>query len=73
MSTTPAAQCGEQKAKTLCTGGMDPSALMQAMGSDGGFDPIPPDQHRWQMTASNDPLIRLWSWMCAHTIRMGHP
>lgn len=47
-------------------------ALMKAMGSTSGFDPIPPDQHKWQMAAGEDPLHRIWSWLCAHTIHWGH-
>jgi hypothetical protein len=48
---------------------------MKALGSKGGyFDPIPPDQHAWPMMLATNPginVFRLWSWMCAHTIRKG--
>lgn len=45
----------------------DSLKLMRAMGAT-TFDPMPPDQHKWQMAKSQPPLIRIWSWLCAHTI-----
>src|ERR1700674_3075149 len=48
------------------------SALMKVMGSKKGLDPIPPDQHSWQMKDGQTPLHRLWSWMCGHCIAKGH-
>lgn len=43
--------------------------LMRKMGSTKGYDPMPPDQHQWQR-AKGEPLIhRIWSVLCAHTIR----
>lgn len=53
-------------------GASDISELMQQMGSKDGFSPIPPTQHRWQIGATEPPLYRVWSWMCAHTIDWGH-
>lgn len=51
---------------------LTPQDLMKAMGSRSGyFDPIPPDQHAWPMKNGYPPLFKLWSWMCAHTIRKG--
>lgn len=32
------------------------------------LDLIPPDQHKWQGEAGMPPLIRIWSWLCGHTI-----
>lgn len=46
--------------------------LMKAMGSTKGFDPIPPDQHAWTMHKDEPPLLRMWGWMCTHTIHWGH-
>jgi hypothetical protein len=49
------------------------SRLMKKMGSKSGFfDPIPPDQYKWAMAPDQPPLIRLWGWMCSHTIHGGH-
>jgi hypothetical protein len=48
------------------------TALMKRMGSKKGFDPMPPDQHSWQMSKGEPPLHRIWSWLCAHTIHWGH-
>lgn len=44
-------------------------ALAKAMGSRRGYDPMPPSQHEWQAAEGEPPLQRLWSWMCAHTVR----
>jgi hypothetical protein len=43
------------------------------MGSETGqFDPIPPDQYRWQF-ADTEPLKhRIWSWLMSHTVARGH-
>lgn len=58
---------GDTEARELA-----PSALMRAMGArDGFFDPMPPDQHAWQMH-TKDPLVRVWSWLCSKTVRKGH-
>lgn len=47
--------------------------LMRKMGSQKGYDPMPPDQHQWQR-AKHEPLIhRIWSVLCAHTIRAREP
>lgn len=46
---------------------MTPAQLMQAMGAK-WWDPMPTDQHQWQQAEGEPPLMRLWSWMCAHTI-----
>ncbi len=43
--------------------------LVKAMGSTRGYDPMPPAQHEWQMTKGQPTKYRLWSWLCAHTIR----
>lgn len=45
--------------------------LVKAMGSKRGYDPMPPDQYEWQAAKGEPPLLRLWSWMCAHTIAFG--
>jgi len=47
-------------------------ALMKEIGSRSGFDPVPPDQHRWMMDADVPPLQRMWGWMIAHTVHWGH-
>ncbi len=41
--------------------------LMKAMGAK-SFDPMPPDQHKWQGAKGEPPVYRIWSWLCAHTI-----
>ncbi len=41
--------------------------LMKAMGAK-SFDPMPPDQHKWQAAKGEPPIHRIWSWLCAHTI-----
>ncbi len=41
--------------------------LMKAMGAK-SFDPMPPDQHKWQQAKGEPPIHRIWSWLCAHTI-----
>lgn len=45
--------------------------LMRAMGSKRGYDPIPPSQYEWQRADGEPPLLRMWSWFCAHTIAHG--
>jgi len=43
--------------------------LMKRMGVKGHpYDPLPPDQHRWQRGAGEAPLHRVWSWMVEHTV-----
>jgi len=44
----------------------DNMACMRAMGAP-RFDPLPPDQHKWQRLKHWPEVIRLWSWMVAHT------
>src|SRR5579872_6218443 len=46
--------------------------LMKDMGSDKGFDPIPPDQYLTYLSETESPEQRALAWMRAHTIRMGH-
>jgi hypothetical protein len=41
--------------------------LIHELGAK-SFDPMPPDQHQWQMGKDHPPLIRIWSWLCGHTI-----
>ncbi len=46
---------------------------MRRMGVKGHpFDPMPPDQHKWQRAKGEDPLHRLWSWMTGHTVAFHH-
>jgi hypothetical protein len=45
--------------------------LMKRMGGRGDYDPLPPDQHKWQRRKGEPPLHRAWSWMCRHTIHWG--
>ena len=47
-------------------------ALMKEIGSPSGFDPIPPDQHRWMMDPDVPPFQRMWGWMIGHTMHWGH-
>src|SRR5512132_958284 len=47
-------------------------ALMRAMGSTKGFDPMPPDQYLSYQDKRYPLKIRFWAWLCAHTIRLGH-
>jgi hypothetical protein len=37
-----------------------------------GYNPLPCEQHIWQMDSDNPPMNRLWGWMIAHTVAMGH-
>jgi hypothetical protein len=46
--------------------------LMKQMGSRAGYNPMPPDQHRWTMGKKRGPLYRFWGWMCDHTLSYGH-
>src|SRR5271165_6645048 len=46
--------------------------LMKELGSQSGFDPIPPDQHKWMIAWDQPPLQRMWAWMLGHTIHWGH-
>lgn len=46
--------------------------LMKQMGSREGYNPMPPDQHRWTMGKKRGPLYRFWGWMCDHTLSYGH-
>ena len=48
------------------------NALMKEIGSPNGFDPLPPDQHRWMMDPNVPPLQRMWGWMIKHTVHWGH-
>lgn len=41
---------------------------MKAMGSQRGYDPLPPSQHEWQGAEGEPPIHRMWSWFCAHTV-----
>jgi hypothetical protein len=45
--------------------------LMREMGSK-SFDPLPPDQHKWTMSKDEAPMVRMWGWMCAHTVHFRH-
>jgi hypothetical protein len=48
-------------------------SLMRRMGVQGHpFDPMPPDQHRWQRRKGQPELHRLWSWMVGNTAAFGH-
>ena len=46
--------------------------LIKQMGSREGYNPIPPDQHRWTRGKKRGPLYRFWGWMCDHTLAYGH-
>jgi hypothetical protein len=48
------------------------SDFTQAIGSSKGFDPIPPDQYLTYQDRRYSPSQRLWAWMLAHTIALGH-
>jgi hypothetical protein len=45
--------------------------LMEQMGSR-SWNPMPPKQHQWQRGKGWPDVIRLWGWMCDHTIHWGH-
>lgn len=47
--------------------------LMRIIGGTGRFDPLPPDQHRWQARDSEPPKHRMWSWMIGHTVARRSP
>jgi hypothetical protein len=44
--------------------------LMKRMGAP-SFNPMPPDQHRWPQAPGEQPLYRMWSCLCDHTINYG--
>lgn len=62
----------EQKQQTQPSDYQQVKRLMKEMGARSGFDPLPPDQHKWQAAKDEPPLHRIWAWMCAHTIHWGH-
>jgi hypothetical protein len=45
---------------------------MSKLGSKKGFDPMPPDQYLTYQNKRYSPTLRLWAWVLAHTIRLGH-
>lgn len=47
------------------------TVLMRRMGAK-SFDPMPPTQHQWQRGKAWPEVMRLWSWLCYHTIHWGH-
>src|SRR5690242_6399500 len=62
----PATSEGEQNGASSVT------QLMRAMGSEKGFDPMPPDQYLTYQDQRYSPAQRVWAWMLSKTIRHGH-
>ena len=63
----PARSEGEQ-----ANGAASVTQLMRAMGSEKGFDPMPPDQYLTYQDQRYSPAQRVWAWMLSKTIRHGH-